>query len=75
MKYVLVRFGGGWGTQVAVIIAEREEPNGHGHQLRVRKWKGNSRAWTGPVWLLTDRVKGEATVADLRKYRVDVGAL
>jgi hypothetical protein len=71
MRFVLVEFGGGWGTQVACVLAERND----GAQLRVRKWKGNSRAWTGPVWLPSTRVLRAADGRDFVKYHVDPAGL
>lgn len=71
--YVLVGFGGGWGTQVAVILRERGEPDTFGNtsrQFKLSKWRAQGKRWTQPAWFPADCIKGEATEADLKKYGV-----
>lgn len=71
--YILVGFGGGWGTQIAVVLAERGKPDAlgnTGHQLRIAKWRAQGKTWTRPAWVSASLVKGAATEADVRKYKV-----
>lgn len=62
---VVVGFGAGnWGRQVAFVLEH------NGEQLRVRKWRKNSRRWSGSVGVAEREVKRIATADDLRVFKV-----
>lgn len=70
MKYAITMFGGGWGRQFAVVLAEEAD------RIRVRKWRRQGKQWTGPVWVPRSLVVNpNATREMAAMFKADLGAL
>jgi hypothetical protein len=68
-QFVIVRFGGGWGTQFAAVL-------GHAADGRVRlaKWRKQGRQWTRPALFPASSILREAGSEDVRQYHADLSA-
>lgn len=50
--FIVVQFGGGWGSQIAIVLGVR------GEMYVVRKWRAGGQCWTGETKIEPERVRG-----------------